>query len=132
MVVSAVSSAQSVARERGIGQELLHLVDAAQDQSRKLTDAVAEGEARLADRDVEDLFEQPDLGELHADDRCRCLARKCRESEGSCARIRAARSTFSPSTSLHSADAESSVARTIGPYAGCSSSSGLRPRLVAS
>ena len=50
------------------GQELLHLVDTAQNERRQLTDAVAEGEPRLADRDVENLFEDSDLRDLHADD----------------------------------------------------------------
>ena len=55
------------------GQELLHLVDAAEHQRRELADAVPEAEPRLAHRDLEDLLEQPDLGQLHGDDRRRIV-----------------------------------------------------------
>jgi hypothetical protein len=47
---------------------LFHLVHAAEHESGQFTDAVAKGEARLSDRDVEDLFEDSDLRDLHAHD----------------------------------------------------------------
>ena len=58
---------------KGYGQKLLHLVDAAEHQGRQLADAVAEGEPRLANGDVENLFEDSDLRELHPDDRADIL-----------------------------------------------------------
>ena len=73
MVVSAVSSAQSVASARGTGRSCSILYTPPDDQRRKLADAVAEAQARLLDRDVEELFEQPDLGQLHGDDRADIL-----------------------------------------------------------
>ena len=50
-------------------QKLLHRVHAPNDQRRELADAVAEAQPRLGNRDLEKLFEHPDLGQLHADDR---------------------------------------------------------------
>ncbi len=54
-------------------QELLHLVDTTDHQCRKLADAVAEAQDRLAHRDPEDLLEQLDLRQLHRHDGRRIL-----------------------------------------------------------
>ena len=69
---------------------------------------------RLAHRDVEDLLEQPDLGQLHRDDRA-VSSTNVSSVDGSRARTRAARSTFFSSTSPQTTDARSSIARTTGP-----------------
>ena len=58
------------------GQKLLHLVNAAEHERGQFTDTMAEGEARLANGDVEDLLEDSDLRDLHADDGANILHKR--------------------------------------------------------
>ena len=52
---------------KGYGQKLLHCVDTAEHQRGELADAVAERQPRLTYVNLEDFFENTDLGDLHCD-----------------------------------------------------------------
>ena len=115
MVVLAVSSAQSVARASGIGRScsIVYMPPTTKAESSpmlwpKLNRACGTGI-------VEKLFEQTDLGQLHADDRAdivnESLERGRFAQPGPGLRGR----PFCPARPHRVADAESRMARTTGP-----------------